>query len=383
VTGTGGDALLRWADVDVGALAHNTALIRSRLRPATQVMAMVKAYGYGHGTILAAEGALRGGATWLGVFHGREALGLREHGFDVPVLVVGPSLRELLAPLITAGVDISILDVDDVPAVAEAAAAAGRSARVQLKIDTGLGRLGVRPGRVDDLARVLRDHAARLEVTGMFTHFADADAADPSFTDEQHRRFLAAVDVVRDAAPQAMLHCAGSAAILRMPETHHNLVRLGIAMYGYVPANVDAPPLRVAMSLFSRVVQVKTVRADDTLGYGRTWRATGSRRIATVGIGYGQGVRIELSNRGAVVVRGLRAPIVGRVSMDQITVDVSDADGVEVGDEAMLFGEWGGERLGADEVAEVAGTIPHEIVCGVSSVVERRRVGAGSATVST
>ena len=373
---------LRWVEVDVDALASNAQTIRSRLRPVTQLMAMVKAHGYGHGLTLAAEGALGGGAGWLGVFHGQEALALREHGISAPILVVGPSLPALLGPLIAGDVDVAVLDIDDVRAVDAAAATAGRCARVHLKLDTGLGRLGVRTERVPDLARELREHGSHLEIAGIFTHFADADGPDTAFTEAQHRRFLEAVDALRPVAPAPLIHCAGSAAILRMPDTHHDMVRLGISLYGYVPPHVGAPSLRVAMSLFSRVIQVKTVSLDDTVGYGRTWRAASARRIATVGIGYGQGIRIELSNRGSVVVRGQHAPIAGRVSMDQITVDVSDVEGVEVGDEVMLFGERDGVRLGADDVAHLIGTISHEIICGVSSTIERRRVTAGSATVS-
>jgi alanine racemase len=242
---------------------------------------------------------------------------------------------------------------------------------VHLKVDTGLNRIGAHPDSVAALGASVRKLRDRAALAGVFTHFADADAADLAFTHRQHRRFLDAVEVLADLCEGALLHTAGSAAILRLPETHHDLVRLGIALYGYVPSHTPTPGLRVAMSTFARVVQVKTLEAGDTVGYGRTWAAPGRRRVATVAWGYAQGLRRDLSNRGYVVVRGHRCDIAGTVSMDQVGVDVSEVPGVEAGDEAMLFGERDGVRLGADEVAAAAGTIPHEIVCAVPSTVPR------------
>jgi len=375
------ESLSRWADVDVAALRHNAELIRAQLRPETQLMVMVKSNGYGHGAVLAADAALSAGASWLGVFTAQEALTLRDQGFDTPVLVVGRVEPAALPALLKRRVDVSLVDLNDLDPLLDAAAAAGAPSRVHVKIDTGLGRLGVRPEHVAQLVHRLRDGRDHLDVRGVFTHFADADGESTAFTTEQHQRFLDAVDQLRPVTPDALLHCAGSAAILRMPETHHDLVRLGIAFYGYAPASTPTPALRIGMSVYARVMQVKTVRAGDTVGYGRTWAAHQDRRIATVAMGYGQGVRIDLSNRGRVVAGGSLCPIVGRVSMDQFTVDVSEADGVDAGDAAMLFGDDGHSRLGADEIAAFIGTIPHEILCAVSPLIERLRVDGRSATV--
>ncbi len=357
---------LRWVEIDVAALTRNAEVIATLVRPAS-VMVMVKSNGYGHGITIAARAAIEGGATWLGVYTPEEALTLRAAGFDARVLVVGWSPPATLDDLIAAGVDVSVLDAGGLRAVA--AAAAGRRPRVHLKIDTGLHRLGVLPEAVESLADAVRDAGDRVEVAGIFTHFADA-AEDVGFTVTQHARFLEAVEALRPVAPGALLHTSGSAAILAHPAMHHDLVRAGIGFYGYPPVPGPAS-LRPAMSVFCRVAQVRAVARGESVGYGRTWRAETARLIATATLGYGQGVPRALSNRGHVAIRGRRCPIVGIVSMDQIGVDVSDVDGVAAGDTAMFIGEHAGVRIGADEVGELTGTLPHEILCGISEGIPR------------
>jgi alanine racemase len=371
------DRLVRWAEIDVTALRDNASLVRSRLQPSVKLLAMVKSDGYGHGALTAARAALAGGATWLGVYTPDEALSLRRAGISEPVLVVGWSPPATLSDLIKSGIDVTVLDAADVDAVRDAAASLQAVARVHVKIDSGLGRLGVRPEAMDSLVRSLQAATGRAEVAGVFTHFADAEH-DLTFTREQHERFLAAAATLRPVAPEAMLHACGSAAILAFPEMHHDLVRLGIALYGYAPDDQPAASeLRPAMSVYARVAQVKTVSGGETVGYSRAWIAPNSRRIATVAIGYGQGVPRGLSNRGEILIAGTRCPIVGIVNMDQVTVDVTDADDVARGDVAMLFGERDAVRLGANEVAALIGTIPHELICRVSAHVPRFAVDGG------
>jgi alanine racemase len=361
-----GNGALRWAEIDVAALAGNAEVIAALVRPA-RVMAMVKSNGYGHGIVIAARAALDGGAEWLGVYTPQEALGLRADGFEARILVVGWSPPATLGDLIAGGVDVSVLDAEGIRAVA--ASAQVRRARVHLKIDTGLHRLGALPETVDTLIEAVREAGDRVEVAGVFTHFADA-ADDPAFTITQHGRFLEAVEALRPVAPEALLHTSGSAAILAHPAMHHDLVRAGIAFYGYPPVPGPAS-LRPAMSVFCRVAQVRTIARGESVGYGRTWRAETTRRIATATLGYGQGLPRALSNRGHLGIRGGRCPIVGIVSMDQVGVDVSDVDGVVVGDSAMFIGSHAGIRIGADEVGELVGTLPHEILCGISEGIPR------------
>lgn len=362
----GAGNVLRWAEIDVAALAGNAEVIATLVRPA-QVMVMVKSNGYGHGITMAARAALDGGASWLGVYTPDKALLLRAAGFDAPVLVVGWSPPATLDALIDARVDVGVLDADGLRAVA--AAAARRRPRIHLKIDTGLHRLGTLPESVDSLVAAVRDAGDRVEVAGIFTHFADA-GEDAAFTVTQHGRFLEAVAALRGVAPDALLHTSGSAAILAHPAMHHDLVRAGIAFYGYPPVPGPAS-LKAAMHVFGRVAQVRTVEPGESVGYGRTWRAGSARRIATVTLGYGQGLPRALSNRGHIGIRGNLCPIVGIVSMDQVGVDVSDVGGAVAGDAAMFIGEREGIRIGADRVAGLAGTLPHEILCGISEGIPR------------
>jgi len=362
------EGLLRWVEVDTDQLSANAASIVALVRPAG-FMAMVKSNGYGHGLVIAARAAVDGGATWLGVYTPQEAFALRSAGLEVPILVAGWSPPSTYAELIARRVDVSVFDAHAVRALAATAAAPGVRTRVHVKVDTGLHRLGVLPAETSALAAALRAADARVEVTGIFTHFADP-AGDLMFTREQHARFLDAVEELRQVAPGALLHTSGSASIGAHPSMHHDLVRVGIAFYGYPPVPLPAS-LRPAMNVFGRVAQLRTVPDGESVGYGRTWRAGGSRRIATVTIGYGQGLPRSLANRGQVAIRGVRCPIVGMVSMDQVTVDVTDADAVKVNDVAMFIGERHGVRLGADEVAALTGTLPHEVLCGIAAWIPR------------
>ena len=264
---------------------------------------------------------------------------------------------------------MSVFDVDGVTSIAAAAAAAGVHARVHVKIDTGLHRLGALPETVESLVEALRAAEEHVEVAGVFTHFADS-GGDPSFTITQHARFLEAADALRPVAPSALLHTSGSAAVLAHPAMHHDLVRVGIAFYGYPPVPGPAS-LRPAMSVFCRIAQLRTVEPGETVGYSRTWRAETTRRIATATMGYGQGLPRALSNIGHVAIRGRRCPIAGVVSMDQVTVDVTELDAVAVGDTVMFIGDRDGMRIGADEVADLTGTLPHEILCGISDGIPR------------
>jgi alanine racemase len=359
---------LRWVEIDVDTLARNAEIIAMLVRPA-RVMAMVKSNGYGHGITIAARAALDGGATWLGVYTPQEALEVRAAGITVRTLVLGWTPPAMQAALIAADVDISILDIDGVRAAAAAAEATGRRVRGHVKIDTGLHRLGALPETVESLIGALRAAGDRIEVAGMFTHFADA-GEDSGFTITQHTRFLEAVEVMRPIAPDALLHTSGSAAVLAHPAMHHDMVRVGIAFYGYPP--VPAPgSLRPAMHVFCRVAQIRTVAPGETVGYSRTWRAETARRIATATMGYGQGIPRALSNSGHLAIRGRRCPIVGIVSMDQVSLDVTDIDGVAVGDAAMFIGDRDGVRIGADEVGDLTGTLPHEILCGIAGGIPR------------
>ncbi len=365
----------RWADVDAAAIRHNLGVIRDVVGDGVAVMAMVKAGGYGHGDTLAAAAALDGGASWLGVSSAEEALHLRAEGFACPLLIAGAASPAHLAALVAAGVDLAVWDPDQVDDAA--AAGAGTPARLHLKVDSGMGRLGALPAQLPELMAAVDRAGARVEPVAAFTHFADAED-DPGYTLSQDAVFLEAAAALRQRWPGLLLHAANSAAALGLPATRHDLVRCGIAIYGYAPAGAQgAARLRPAMSFHARVTQVKTVRGGQSVGYGRTWVAERDTRVAAIAAGYADGVQRAQSNRGSVLVGGRRCPIIGRVSMDQLTADVSLVEGVKAGDEAVLFGRQGGVWLGADDVGSAAGTISYEVLCAVSARVPRLRVDAG------
>jgi alanine racemase len=361
---------MKWAEVSLGALRRNVAAFRAAVGEGPQVMAMVKAGAYGHGGPTAAGALLDGGAAWLGVALPAEALELRAAGIEAPVLVVGWSHPEAHRALVEAGVDLTVSDRDGVEAVAAAARRAGRRARMQLKLETGMHRQGIALADLPQVLAAVAAEPAHLELTGVFTHLADADGDDPAHAERQHQRFLPAAQSVRELAPQALVHSANSAAALRFPHMRHDLVRPGIALYGYPPANT--PPLAVepAMSVRATVSHVHTVPRGESVGYGCTWVAPRDTRVATLAAGYADGVHRAQSNRGSVVIHGVRCPILGRVSMDQVTVDASQLDAVAPGDVATLVGP----ELRADEVAAVEGTISYEVLCAVSARVPRRFV---------
>jgi alanine racemase len=358
-------------EVDADAIRANTATVVAHVGPGVSVMAMVKSNGYGHGLATAARAAIAGGATWLGVASTTEAF--EASGSGVPVLVVGRADPGSESALAAAGVHTTVFDVDGIAATADAAARAGVRAPVHLKVDTGMGRLGVRPEELRPLLDLVDEQAQHLELAGVFTNFADSDGADLDFTEQQHARFVDAVAAVRLIAPDVRAHCSNSAALLRAPHMHHDLVRPGLALYGYPPAVApDVVALRPALTALAPVTQVKTVAAGTPIGYGRTWRAPRETRVATVAAGYADGVLRAQSNAGVVLVGGCRCPIVGRVSMDQLCVDVGGVDApVRPGDDVVLVGGTRSAFLGADEVAAAAGTIEREILTAIPDRVPR------------
>jgi alanine racemase len=358
-------------EIDPGAIRANTAALVRHVGPDVAVMAMVKANGYGHGLVTAARAALDGGATWLGVASSVEAVDVVDLG--APVLIVGRADPGSHDEMVAAGVHTTVFDRGGVEDTAQAAARVGTTARVHVKVDTGMGRLGVQPDDLDDFVALVAKHADHLDFAGVFTNFATSDAPDLAFTEEQHERFERAVAVVRAHAPNAIAHCSNTGAILRAPHMHHDLVRPGLALYGYAPdVAADVLDLRLAMTMLAPVTQVKTVPSGGAVGYGRTWTAPRPTRVATAAVGYADGVLRAQSNAGAVLVAGQRCPIIGRVSMDQLCIDVDDVDSeVRPGDDVVLFGERDGVRLGADEVAAAVGTIEREILTAVPDRIPR------------
>jgi alanine racemase len=356
------------ARVNLAAIERNVARLRRELSPGSALCAVVKADAYGHGTVPAARAALAGGAGWLAVVAGQEAAVLRACGIDARILVMGALSSGELDVALAANADVVAWDERFVAAVA----ARGGGA-VHVKLDTGMGRLGTRdPAEATRVAEAAAT-ADGVRLAGAMTHFATADDRGDPFMDEQLVRFVDWVTPLRDAYPGLVVHAANSAATLRDRATHFDLVRTGVAIYGMDPFGEDpaARELEPALELRSRVGAVKPVAPGESVGYGRRFVARVPTHVATLPIGYGDGVRRALTNNAEVLVGGVRYPLVGTVSMDNVTIDVGTPPAVAVGEEAVLVGAQGDERIDAEEVARRLDTINYEITCGLLPRVPR------------
>lgn len=368
--------------IDPSAITQNTRALTGLLEEHTALMAVVKADGYGHGMLTAARAALEGGATWLGVAHPASALALSRAGLDVNILtwLYEPHTAETVLPeVISSGINVSVGSSAMLELVSAAARQADRRARVHLKIDTGMGRNGVLPEQVREIGAAMREDDF-IEIAAAWTHLTDADdPSDPS-TDQEVARFDSACEALEEeVGPIPLQHLANSAALLTRPDLHRDLVRPGIALYGYPPVPTDVP-LRPAMTLTSRLALVKEVPEGTTIGYGRIRTTDRRTRLGLVPIGYADGLHRVASDRCEVLVRTAsadsRALQVGRISMDQIVIDLGPDSDACAGDEVFLFGDAEGAPTGpaattADDWARAAGTIPYEILTSVAGRVSR------------
>jgi alanine racemase len=348
------------ARVDLGAIERNCARLCALLEGGTELCAVVKADGYGHGALPVARAAIAGGAARLAVATAAEALELRQAGVGAPLLVMGALTREEAAAAVGAGAEVVAWREDFVRALP---AGAG----VHVKLDTGMGRLGTR-----DAAEASAVAAAAGEgLVGLMTHFATADEPGDEHFPAQLERFRAFVD--QAGRPGLTVHAANSAATFREPAAHFDMVRCGIAVYGLDPFGEDpaARGIEPAMAVESYVAAVKRFEPGDGAGYGRTWTASEPTWVGVLPIGYGDGWRRALSNNAEVLVGGRRRPLVGRVSMDNVTVDLGPEGEVEPGEPAVLIGAQGGERILAEEVAARLGTINYEVTTGLTPRLRR------------
>ena len=361
-----------WAEIDLGALRNNYREIKRHLQPGARLCAVVKADAYGHGAVQVARIAVEEGASYLAVATVDEGIELRRAGFTTPIIMLGLTLPESAVDIVAYDITQTVCELPLAEAISREAVRQGKLARVHLKVETGMGRIGIRPEEVGELAAAVAA-LPNIEIEGMFSHFAAADTADKTFAHEQLALFEQAISSVTERAGRPRIcHSAESAAALEIPESHLDMVRAGIIQYGLWPsAEVTHPiALRPVMSLRARVVFLKTMPAGATIGYGRTWRAERESRIATLTLGYADGFIRAYGRDGYVTIKGHRCPIAGRICMDQTMVDVTDYPDIEEGDVATLFGAGGPS---ADEVAERADTINYEVT-SLLKRVERRYV---------
>ncbi|MCG8403357.1 MAG: alanine racemase [Firmicutes bacterium] len=364
-----------WSEINLTAVASNIKQLISVTAPGAAFMAVVKANAYGHGAAKVARTALDAGAGYLGVARVAEGEYLRQWGINAPVLVLGYTPPGNYKALLENDLAQTIYSLENARELSAAAAVAGKMATVHVKVDTGMGRLGF---QVDD--RAVKEIIAiallpRLQVEGIYTHFANADSGNKDHTMMQWRTFNIMLDnLVREGLDFRYRHAANSAAVIDLPETHLDMVRGGISIYGIYPSaevHTERVALKPAMAVKASVAHVKNVPAGAGISYGITHVTTTGTKVATIPAGYADGYSRLLSNRGEVLLRGTRAPVIGRVCMDQFMVDVGHIDGLEPGEEAVLLGSQGEQAITADEVAEKTGTIAYEVLCSVSARVPR------------
>ena len=369
---------LHWVDVDLDRLEQNARRVVKSVGD-RRVLAVVKADAYGHGAVPAARAFAAGGVHGFAVFRLEEGQELRAGGLREPILLLGTIPFDRTGETLDAGLTPAVHSAES----AEALNAEARRRKVRvayhLKIDTGMGRLGVPENALlAFLKRLARMDG--LEMEGIFSHLACAEDLDLPLNAVQRDRFAQAIDAVRAAGHHpSQAHLANSAAVLHDSGGDHDTVRPGLLLYGYSPSPGSPPAegIHPALAFRARVVQVKTVPSGTTVGYGATWSATRRAHLATIPVGYAEGVRRELQQGGEVLVAGRRAPVVGRISMDLTTVDVSGIEGVSAGDVVTLLGDDGDQRIDAVDWARLTGAIPWEVLCGIPPRVPRRFLRAG------
>lgn len=365
-----------WLEIDLSAIAHNTRRIKEIVGPDVDVMVTLKADAYGHGAIKVAQTALNNGATWLGVACLPEAQILRDAGITAPILILGYTPAWQARDSLRYGVRATVFSIDVARALSRAAVALDQEARVHVKVDTGMHRLGLFPEDALGFIQEIRD-LPNLVIEGLFTHFSVADEADEwyrEYTGQQLQKFQRLLSELDEAGIEtAVIHAANSAATLTRPEAHFNLVRPGIAIYGLAPSpDVPLPQdFRPALTWKTQIAQVKELPPGSYVSYGATYRTDDHQRIAVIPVGYADGFRRAPRTWGEVLVHGQRAPLVGRVCMDQTMIDVTHIEGVRQGDEVVLIGEQGDDRITAEEVAEKLGTINYEVVSEILARVPR------------
>ena len=368
------DSPLVWAEVDLKAIAHNIRELRRITNPKARFMAIVKANAYGHGIIEVARQSLENGAEALGVANIEEGIQLRKAGIDAPVLIFGYTSPVHAKKLIEFDLTQTVYSYEISRALSEAVAAYGKKIKVHIKVDTGMGRLGLLRGITDSSVSEVESisRLPMLELEGIYTHFATADKSDRSYAGKQFEIFMDFLNQLRIAGLEIpVTHAANSAAIINMPETHLDMVRAGISIYGlYTSEEVDRSiiKLKPAMELKTKIIHLKKVPAGFKVSYGTTYETEKPTTIATVSIGYADGLSRLLSSKGRMLVCGQSAPIVGRVCMDMTMLDVGKIPEIAIGEEVVVFGKQGNTSISVDEIASTINTINYEVV---STIMER------------
>lgn len=357
------------AVIDLSAIEYNVRTIKELIGKGCHLMAVVKGDGYGHGAIEISYAAIKGGATWLGVANPLEGQSLREAGIKAPILVLLPIEPEEVPVVANYNLSQTVESTSILKILDREARKAGKKIKVHLKIDTGMNRLGVRCESALGVAEEILKYPG-LELEGIFSHFATADEQDKSFALLQLKRFKGCMERLEEVGIRISLkHIANSAAALELPQSHLNLVRAGIAIYGIYPSFEarERISLKPAMTLTTKIMSIREVEPGETIGYGRTYSAREKRKVALIPLGYGNGYTRLFSNKGYFIIRGKRVPQVGIVCMDMCALDVTEIEDLKLGEEVIVFGP----GLPVDELAKIIGTISYEVLCSLGRSVPR------------
>ncbi len=356
-----------WTEIDMDTIAANVRSIRNSIDKNVAIMGVVKANAYGHDAPEVAPLLLQNGVSYLGIARLDEGIELRKSDIKAPIFILGLTMREDMEALLLYDLSSAVCDIEDMDFLSQLAVKMNRVAKVHIKVDTGLGRIGIYPENALAFIRRVQD-MKNIQIEGIFTHFAVADEQDKSYTEEQFRKFIILLDGIDQAGIKIPLkHVANTAAVLDLPHMSLDMVRLGVLLFGLYPSAEVKRSIEVKTTLKfkSRIVHLKKVLAGKTISYGRTYTTTADTMVATLPVGYADGYSRLLSNNAEVIVKGRAAPVIGRVCMDQTMIDVTHIPAVEVGEEATL---WGGQQI--YESAEQMHTIVNELVC----MADKKRV---------
>ena len=362
-----------WCEVNLDTIYENFIKYRNFVGKDTKIMAVIKADAYGHGAIPCAE-KLQGVTDYFAVAFADEAIDLRENNITAPILILGYSPKTTAKTIVENDITATVYDVDCAKELSKEAKKQGKTAKIHIKIDTGMSRIGFiwdSPETIKQITEISK--LENIETEGIFTHFATADEEDCTFTNLQFRRFMSIVNTLEKSGVKFKIkHSCNSAGAMRFPDMHLDMVRIGIGLYGCYPSefnyNLDLAP---AMSMKTRVVNVKTVKKGDSVSYGATFTAKEDMKVATISVGYADGYLRTLSDKASVLVNGKYAKILGRICMDLCMIDVSDVNNISVGDEVLLFGTKDDGILPVSQLASISETISYEILCGMAKRVPR------------
>lgn len=362
-----------WVEIDLNALRHNLRAIKKRVGPQVKILGIVKADAYGHGDYEVSSVLLNHGIEMLGIAILEEGILLRNKGIEAPLLLLGGFFEDQIDAVIHYHLIPTVYDLKLAEAISKRAHSFNRVINVHVYVDTGMGSIGVKHDRAVEFIRSLQD-MKNLFIGGIYTHCSCSDEKESTFTNLQTTRFkevLAALDAIKIDIP--LRHMANSGAVIGYPDTHFNMVRPGLSLYGLYPSEDVSRDIgiRPIMSFKTRVIHVKSMEPGDVVGYGGTCRITKSTRVATLPFGYDDGYNRLLSGQGKVIIRGIKVPIIGRICMDQCFVDVTNIKDVSVGDEVVIYGSQGQETISIESVAKQLNTIPYEVTCAVSKRVPR------------